>query len=499
MKQVVIVFAAVIVAASSFLIACSEASSIYEPNSGNPRGIAFSQKENQALFIVSPSGNYDDDSFAIQKALDDAVAAGPGSTVQLTAGTFYLRERIEIDGFDGFFTGAGEQQTIITTHDPIQFDPADPDEPSLFTFRHGFVRMSDMTFRVTLPKPAIGVWEDYYGCLPNIVHITGSSLQDVPEAVEEASASFSNVSFIGAAGHAHDDPYDSSYGGWNVWACILVGPEQPIESWPPSPYFLHGRSTIMNCDFQHIAMGVMIYECIDGVHIIGGNASTGNVFHETCSNALLAANCIDTSIEASYNRLEDITWSGLVAVQGSHWFPPSLLTTMNVVFRHNDIEMVTNDPEWAWDGISIGDWANALGGGPKIEATVSNNSVFLNNSPWGGIAFEGANEILVTNNKVWGKGFSGIYGGGYGLPSYGGILKGNNVNQIVADVAPIWLGIGTSNFTVVGGTNRTNVFDEGTGNVLTGVNNMQGNAPGQTIKDAMSRKADIMRLFRSRK
>ena len=54
--------------------------------------------KSSAVFEVSPSGNYNDDSYNIQTALNDAVAAGVGSTVKLTAGTFYLKNRIEIDG-----------------------------------------------------------------------------------------------------------------------------------------------------------------------------------------------------------------------------------------------------------------------------------------------------------------------------------------------------------------------------------------------------------------
>ncbi|MHA2386093.1 MAG: hypothetical protein ACXAEE_07780 [Candidatus Thorarchaeota archaeon] len=50
--------------------------------------------------------------------------------------------------------------------------------------------------------------------------------------------------------------------------------------------------------------------------------------------------------------------------------------------------------------------------------------------------------------------------------------------------------------TVVGGPTRTNVWDfMGYENVFVGVNNMQGNSPGQDIADAMEQKRDMAALF----
>lgn len=43
-----------------------------------------------------------------------------------------------------------------------------------------------------------------------------------------------------------------------------------------------------------------------------------------------------------------------------------------------------------------------------------------------------------------------------------------------AIVAPIWLGPGTTDCTIIGGAAKTNVLDEGSGNVLTGVTRTRG-------------------------
>jgi hypothetical protein len=63
-------------------------------------------------------------------------------------------------------------------------------------------------------------------------------------------------------------------------------------------------------------------------------------------------------------------------------------------------------------------------------------------------------------------------------------------------MAPIWLGDLSSNCTVVGSGQKTNVLDEGMDNILTGVNNMQGNPPGPEIHEAMKRKVEMMSQFR---
>jgi len=64
-----------------------------------------------SVFVVSPSGG--DDTANIQSAFNSAVVAGPGSTVQFTAGHFYTSGEIYTEGFDGSVVGAGIGNTIV--------------------------------------------------------------------------------------------------------------------------------------------------------------------------------------------------------------------------------------------------------------------------------------------------------------------------------------------------------------------------------------------------
>ena len=59
---------------------------------------------------MSPSGG--NDTHDIQKAFKAAVAAGPGSVVQLTAGHFTIDDML-VTGFKGTFRGAGKGKTVI--------------------------------------------------------------------------------------------------------------------------------------------------------------------------------------------------------------------------------------------------------------------------------------------------------------------------------------------------------------------------------------------------
>lgn len=60
-----------------------------------------------------------------------------------------------------------------------------------------------------------------------------------------------------------------------------------------------------------------------------------------------------------------------------------------------------------------------------------------------------------------------------------------------AGVAQIWLGPFASYNTVIGGSTKTNVFDQGTNNTLVGVNNMRGNSPGPTLHEAQERRRTL--------
>ena len=431
------------------------------------------QPKSGEIFTVSPSGNYEDDSYNIQTALNNAVASGPGCTVQLTAGIFYLKYKIEIDGFDGFFKGAGKQITIMTTHDQIDYY-ADPygDNFCLITFRHGYVRMSDLTFNITEPEPCITEFEN---ALPTIIMVSGSRSETPPEGDQCGSSIFNNIEFICNAGN---------FFGYNVAGFLYIGADR-------TEFIIGGNQKITKCLFQGSVNSLTNWGDNDATWLIGGNGANGNIF----SNAywpLTLGECNNSSFEVSFNNFEDFKWGGVFITQG-YFTDASSKTVSTFLIQQNQIST-----EEECDGISILDYTNYSGFGKSIDAIIKSNQISMNaEGYWGGIYGVAADDIIIKNNNIWGNGMSAIYGGIWGDETTNWFMQGNNVQNVDALAAPIWLGEATSYCTVIGGSNKTNVFDQGTNNILTGVTKIQGNDLGQESQEAHELMQELMQQFKN--
>ena len=146
------------------------------------------------------------------------------------------------------------------------------------------------------------------------------------------------------------------------------------------------------------------------------------------------SNLSNASVVVSHNVYEGI----FIAMDGGN------LTKTNVEFSHNRVE---------GGAIGLDFWENAF---PEQR-----NSTFLIK-----------NNLFRT--ELLGVAFEQTFGEGNHC-----LLLGNNV-QSVTDLG-IFLGEGIHGCTVVGGSNKTNVLDLGTDNILVGVNNM-GSGVGPTIR-----------------
>lgn len=139
-----------------------------------------------------------------------------------------------------------------------------------------------------------------------------------------------------------------------------------------------------------------------------------------------------------------------------------------------------------------------------MDVNISDNKIYLSKSEYGdiggwtgGINGKRAKDVLVTNNTIWGNTlFGGIYAGTGDYESSGWLIKGNNVQGVNAQVAPIWLGPKTSNFTVIGSSLNTTVLDEGTNNNLINVSKKHWDHAPKEIHDKMMRSHEMMKPFR---
>jgi hypothetical protein len=458
------------------LFSCNKTEDLLIPASDEINTLKSTSHQSGAVFTVSPSGNYNDDSYAIQAAFNAAVAAGAGSTVLLTEGTFYLKDRIEVEGFDGYFKGAGEQKTIITTFETVNFNLSVEGLEVLIKFRHGNIHISDFTIKISSPNPCTGLSHNdwWNNCLPAAIMITGNSPANPPLTDQVVNATFNNVKFIGGVGN---------FMGYNVGHFVYVG----YDDWSPI-YVLNGSLKFTNCHFQ-TALCCITSGTSNGTWTIGGSESTGNKF-EDAGIGLALEDFSNSYINISHNDLSKIFLVAILFTQGAY-VDPVTLSLSNYSVNNNYIEVVETG-----DGIGLIDYGISSDVGKKMNVNLSNNKIFLNNTSYGGIFDIFSKDVLVTNNEIWGNGLAGIYCGIDDEQCSNWVIKGNNVQNVEAQVAPIWLGSGTSNFIVIGGSNKTNVFDEGIGNILTGVDFLHGNPLGPEIKDAMARRSEIMKLIK---
>jgi hypothetical protein len=220
-------------------------------------------------FYVHPSGG--GDTAAIQAAFNAAVKAGPGSTVQLSAGTFYTNN-IVVQNFKGYFRGAGQGRTLIDCLrglDPSLPGATEAGNPgywlSLFLFRGGNLSVSDMSFDITASSPAeqwnnAGTPADYLGTM---VQVCGN-----------ASSSFSRVGFMAGSGN------DS---GFNADEGLLMSGIAPIDANDNPITFAAttGVDSVYGCSFSGH----------DGMQVNGLTAGrltvSGNVFDESIQCCLV--------------------------------------------------------------------------------------------------------------------------------------------------------------------------------------------------------------------
>jgi hypothetical protein len=473
--------------ACCFVTACNKQEDSFMPVTGDNNSMSARSLKSGAVFTVSPGGDMQD-SKAIQKAFDDAVAAGPGSTVQLTKGTFCLDERIEVEGFVGCFKGAGKDKTIITTplDKPVDFSLTDPDWESLIKFRHGNINVSDFTIKISNPHPCTGlnspIW-DGLDCFPELISFTGNSVKTPPLTDQMVSASVNNVKFIGLH-------YLDGYGleSFNVYTTLAI-------SWDgffaESTYSLKGNLKITNCEFKSLNTDIFI--SFDGTGKIGDYDNySGNKF-EDANFGIMIYDCSNSFYNISNNCFTKLGAGGAVQLIQGWYFDPSIPS--KYLIRNNYMELKSGgEAIWLVDlGISKGE-------DKKIDVNVSDNKIYLDNSN-GGIWGCYAKNILISSNKIWGDcGIAGIHSStleGDPIDEMSGwVIRGNNVEEVNSQVAPIWLNSSSHDNTVIGGSLQTTVLDEGTNNVLINVNKKHWDHTPQDIHDKMMRHHEMMNSFR---
>jgi hypothetical protein len=424
------------------------------------------KKASGVAFVVEPNGLDDTDN--LYSAFSQAIDAGPGAIVQLTAGEFFISRPVVVADFNGIFRGAGKDLTKITNLDDVPF-PLVPDWPgipweasTLFNFYQTSeapvsIKISDMSLELRgRSEPWPGTEDNRFH---QIIGVYGqlNGIKDMyPTKLDYA---FESVAFI--AEMSNDWEQFNGNNGLQLWAEFF-----------PDTYeteFMTGTYTIQNCSFKNLPEGIGCGTMSNSKLIIGGDKKHGNEF-ENSWWALVGIDFSNSVAEFSFNKLKNVSIAGVQITQG-YGYPllGQIFTSSDIIIKHNDFHLIL----WG-DGIVLEDDPYSIYDNTTLKSVVSDNYLNLDNTIFRGIYGWGIQDALVKNNTIVGSGLAGITAGSCPDGSSGcddndcsgWKIIGNNLEKLDAEVAPIWLGPGSSDCLVVGDGNPTLVLDEGTNNIL---------------------------------
>lgn len=271
-------------------------------------------------FTVMPTGG--DDTANIQCAFDEAVAAGPGATVELTEGTFHTAQ-IVVKDFAGQFLGASKNKTVVQNLDvPLEVDAsdlsffieepsADNKWPTIFAFIDHVdpvqdpqkdavldVMVSDMTIRAVGEQPT-QEWT-YFNDLndPPI-----PPFKELAHAIvvlgPKTSIHVENVHFEG------EEVPETLY-GFNLFNAVY-----PVGGFAGYLDLMEGAFTVKNSSFRNLAGGA-IFDTADKYRAIISHNEFDNVYVAT-----EFADILRTHFEFSHNRVNAVVGVNLVTYGGT--------------------------------------------------------------------------------------------------------------------------------------------------------------------------------------
>jgi len=406
-------------------------------------------------FCVHPSGG--NDTKAIQKAFDRAIKAGPGSTVQLSAGQFYMNN-ILVKGFNGTVKGAGEGKTAIDCLRGL-----DPNKSGItlmpgqnYTFLLGFsgghVRVSDLSFDITAFSPVDADSNGGSDVLQSIVWVT-----------DDASTSFRRVGF--KAGLGNDSGFDCDEG-------IVFTGVGPADANGNALTFrsISGTESVCDCSFVG-------HDGVQSNGLIRGSLTISGSVFDSVGLGCIIDDSSASQVTICHNQITNSSGVGLFLYQGLMagnngdftLLPP--LPAPRCLISDNHL-VATGDA----NAMFSEDDSLAYGASNRLSATIAGNTIDLAGDG-AGIGEYATRDFCVFNNRISGTAWGGItpgddYGGPDGttlFPVSGWKIVGNDLSHLTTSLASIFLGHGTTHCLVVGGPPPTTVIDYGTDNTLINV------------------------------
>ncbi len=444
------------------------------------------------VFTVYPTGT--DDTLNLQQAFEKAKAAGPGSTVRLVKGK-YRTGMIDVSNFYGNFQGAGIGQTVLLPlhHMDCQANANENKNNSLFIFRLGDPHVSNMTFFIDDPEPcAVWTWELSGGwnrySLESALLFTGSVIGSVDPCShltdEQGGGSVDRVEFKTPV----DRGEDSSY--YVVRALYfnpeLVTSEESCYFWTS---FLHGNYSVTNSIFNSQFVDLTSF-------LTGGRIYIAN---NTFINSWLAIDGEDVQgtevvIQNNTFKYPKVASINAYSNQWEAWDTQPNFTIPVTYAIHGNTFYQDKDTI----AIDMIDFSNLNYGEHRTRGSIYGNHIVLNGPGTLGINVEAVNDVLVNFNRVEGNGKGGILFNAwtyFEIPSallMNGRMVANDLRSFApfdpgSFISPIYLGKETNHCTVIGANLSDTVIDEGTNNILIGVNITKDRPRFEALKDRRPR------------
>jgi hypothetical protein len=249
-----------------FLYTCTKDEGLVPDSSGTAD--LKSAHSHGTVITVSPNGS--DDTQTLINAFEEAKAAGPGSVVNLTEGTFRIGF-VEIRDFYGHFKGAGKEKTRIQNLDDM------PSclyfyENNMFTmllnFVGGNVHVSQMTFATT--DGPVTPDDLYYGFLPVLLGISDYTAMYTP-ANRYIKATVEDVDFVGGNYGGTNSVFGTDH---NVAMPLFAGAQEGTVT-----LYSHIDITIKHCGFYHAGNGPDVFGLDDNSNLVIEDNISKNTFY----------------------------------------------------------------------------------------------------------------------------------------------------------------------------------------------------------------------------
>ena len=479
------------IAGISLLFACSkdEAPTLSDDNPQNET-LACGK-----VFMVQPTKG-SDITYQLKQTFADAIAAGPGSVVQLPEGDFELGF-IEIHNFFGKFKGAGKDKTVITALEGLDIGPLVSLNLNTFLIKFvgGDVYMCDMTVRT---PPGVLTTDPNEWWIEGLVSFSAKN-REYASPDDYIRAVVNNIDFI-----AGNEPVS----GWksNCNQGLMAGFDSRYTTipggWPLSPTDI----TITNCSFENFDIYGALIAYTNGGKIIAGNKNNGNTFINNSTSAygyggsLAFWHNTNMEVAAISNNFIDPAGARFGIEATSAPWPDYLQQVPQTKATVFNIEQNIFNITGGIGGVLVNDqrrviYSDAL----PMLVQVKNNKFNMSDGAFTGMGCFNNAGMVIRNNKFIGSGSFGVrvMRGPSSVFNENGLMLGNNFSSTIYSVTTVLLNNGSRNWTIVGGNLGERVNNLGDNNLITGfnVNSFEGEF-GQTIVDNLGEMREAIKTLK---